>query len=176
MKENSLSTVSTTAAAPQPTYRGWNLLCFAVLGFLAGRSAHQSGWPLAIWVGAGWLFGLVALGVLSIPLRLLYYDLVMARGSRAIPSGISQGFLSLIPFTVLAVMADVFLGWNATAAFTSAGLMFCGGATVTAFSKLNPQAKKSLVASVVPSLAAAGLAFAWMIGVALLHRALGASR
>jgi len=88
----------------------------------------------------------------------------------------SQGFLSLIPFTALALMADVFLGWNATAAFTSAGLMFGGGATVTAFSKLNPQAKKGLVASVVPSLAAAGLAFAWMIGVALLQRALGVLR
>ena len=168
-----MSKVTTISGVSLPTYRGWNLLCFAVLGFLAGRSTHGAESLLPIWLVAGWLFGMVALGVLSILLRLFFYGVVTAHGPGALSSGLSQGFLPLVPFTALALLADFVLGWDAAAAFTSAGLMFSGGATVSALRKLAPQECKGLVAPFVPSLAASGLALAWMVGVALLNRALG---
>lgn len=103
------------------------LLCFSTLAWLNGR-----------YVGSG--AGQVALyAILGVALFFLFLagltGLVYASASHLRPGGFSgawdavaRGLLLLVPLTVLALLADLFFGWNSALAFTQAGIMTSGAA------------------------------------------------
>ena len=152
-----------------PKTRSLTLLCFGLLGALTGSSGLDgSAGLLVVCFVAAWLFGWLSLLLVGIPLRLFFYGVVTKGGSHAIGDCLNRGFLPLLPFTVLALMADLLLGWNATSAFASAGIMFSGGATASALAKADPEHPPGFLRSLIPALAAAAISFCWLVGAALL--------
>lgn len=154
---------------PRPAKsRSLILLCFGLLAALTGSSGLEGSAGLIIaCFAAGWLFGWLSLALTGIPLRLFFYGVVGKGGPQAIGDCLNVGFLPLIPFTVLAFMADLLLGWNATSAFASAGIMFSGGATASALAKADPEHPPGVLRALIPSLAAAVISFCWLVGAAL---------
>lgn len=136
--------------------------CFGVFGLLMGwRLAGIDAWD-ATWavVGvvlaglAGGVFGAAAGAILGAAAGL------GARGPRAgagreLAAG---GIVMLVPFVVLAAAAEILLGWSASVAFASAGLMTSGGAIGVEVVRRGGQGRR---ATLVPVVAAALLATAW---------------
>ena len=98
------------------------LVCFALLGALTARDQGQT----ALW---GLVYAIVAvvLGWLAVRALALLAGMVSARSGQprdnAIAAAVGRGFLMLVPFTALALLADLVLGWGVTQAFMAAGLM-----------------------------------------------------
>ena len=115
-----MSTTTTTPTGARRVSRApriVSLLCFALLGGLTARRgdgasaaaaalvSFLTGWPaLAL---MGWLLAASSKAI----------DRKEARGA------VSRGFLLLVPFTILALVAGLGLGWDSAAAFASAGIM-----------------------------------------------------
>ena len=104
------------------------LLCLATLAGLAAYRGNPSVKPVAVAAIGGlaaawlclWLFG-----------RLLYSFNGAVRhryGWDGVWQAVGRNFLLLIPYTVLALLADTVLGWNASLTFASAGIMTSGSA------------------------------------------------
>ena len=134
------------------------LVCFAVLGALTARRTAGS-LPLVSAFGCAFTawFCLKLLGwlvsALNAPIR-------QQHGSPAIKEAIFKGFLLMVPFTVLALMADLWLKWSAVQAFTSAGIMTASAAVGADLVKLGG---RKLFSMVLPSLFAFGFSAVWMI-------------
>ena len=150
-------------------YRGLTVVCFAVLGWLTGQHLERGGGLAVVFAALGVLFGLLGLGVMGWILDLSAPAARRTHGQGAIQGAVSRGFLLLLPFTVLALVAEVGLGWNTVQAFASAGIMLAGAAVGAEMGKL--EEGRPLLA-LAPALAAAALAFAWMM-VGLLAQWLG---
>ncbi len=152
-----------------PRTRSLILLCFALLGVLTTYSVADGSVSLHILsFVVGWLFGAFSLFLLGVPLRLFFYGVVTKRGPHAIGDCLNLGFLPLVPFTILALMAEFLLGWNASSAFASAGIMFSGGATASALAKADPEHPPGFLRGLIPTLPAALISFCWLVGGALL--------
>jgi hypothetical protein len=104
------------------------LCCFGVLGALANRRGNL-GVEAAVFCGGStlvitWIF-MKALGGLvyatNAPIR-------QSCGWTGIKLVLGRGFVLIVPFTVLALIADFGLGWHATQAFATAGIMSAGAA------------------------------------------------
>ena len=102
--------------------------CFAALCWLNGRYAA---------VGAGDVILFTLIG-LALALALLAGTAAAVRASDAslrVPGGyawsldvVSRGFLIVIPFTLLALLAELAFGWHAAPAFIQAAVMTSGAA------------------------------------------------
>ncbi len=172
----------TTAAQAQPEATAMpaaggtpllDLLSFGILGALTVR--HISADPLVIAAGAGvaavapgvWLLALGWLLALVDPNGRRRY------GYRGIRAAIARGYVMMIPFTMLALAADLSLGWNAVAAFTSAGIM-TSAAMVGA--ELAGHGGGRLRSALLPALWAFGLTMIWMIAPTAAAVALGGAQ
>jgi hypothetical protein len=99
--------------------------CFATLGALSvppGDAALSGGAAICALVA-----GSIAVWLLD---RLLRAGLTDADGGEAaarVRAAIDAGFLSLLPYTVLAALAGFGLGWSLAPAFVGAGLLGAGG-------------------------------------------------
>lgn len=136
------------------------LLCFTVLGALAVHRANPS--VLAISCAA--LAGLVAAGVFLVVLGFLLHEtnppLRGRLGRAGVNDAVGRGFTLLIPFTVLALLADFVLGWDATQAFTSAGVM---AAAASLSADLMRQGARKFTGFALPMLGAFGFSMVWMV-------------
>jgi hypothetical protein len=155
------------------------LFCFGALGVLTGYSSlENSQGLLVLCFVTGCLFGVGCLLLTSLPLHLFFRGVVSKNGAGAIGDCLNTGFLALVPFTLLAFLAELLLNWNATSAFASAGLMFCGGVTAGALAKADPGHPQGMLRALVPTLAAALASFCWLamwaVFIPLLGRVAGA--
>ncbi len=93
------------------------LLCFALLGGLTARRGDTATaiTATALSLLTGWL-ALVVLGWLLAASS-------KGMGLREARRAVTRGFLLLIPFTLLALVADLGLGWDSAGAFACAGIM-----------------------------------------------------
>ncbi len=141
---------------------------FAVFGLLTGwRLADVAAWD-GIWAVTGVIlagvvgaaFGGIAGAVLGLAARAASRGLTADTWRQAA----GTGMLMLIPFVVLAAAAELLLGWNASVAFASAGLMTSGGATAV---EARRQGAGGLGVALIPAMAAALLATGWTIAAAL---------
>jgi len=113
-----MSQAAASAARPLPwAPRIVPLLCFALLG---GLTALRGDTAMAITATAlslliGWL-ALVVFGW-------LLAASTKGAGLREARRAVTRGFLLLIPFTVLALVAGLGLDWDSAGAFASAGIM-----------------------------------------------------
>lgn len=112
------------------------VLCFGALGALTARQVDSA--PVVLLGGAvaGVLFQWIGLGVLALVLWGANPGTRSQYGPRGVGTAIARGFLLLFPFTVLALAAELALGWNAVQAFASAGIMSSGAATGAELGKL----------------------------------------
>ena len=133
------------------------LVCFAILGALTARKTGGAfPWVAAFGCAFTAWFCLKLLGwlvsALNAPVR-------QQHGATAIKEAIGKGFLLMIPFTALALMADLWLKWSTAQAFTSAGIMTASAAFAAELVKLGG---KKLLSMVLPSLFACGFSAMWM--------------
>lgn len=136
--------------------------CFAMLMMLTVyRLPGAAHGPLVLFSAAGagavgWLF-LALLG------WLIYFLDAPARrelGRAGIAQAMSRGYLLLIPFTFLAMIAVLYLRWDAALPFASAGIMTAGAA---AGAELGQLEDRRPIHWVLPTLAAAGFAALWAV-------------
>jgi hypothetical protein len=97
------------------------LVCFALLGALTGRDQGQTALLVLVYAIVA-----AALGWLAVRALAWLAGMLSARGGQPrdnASAAVRRGFLMLVPFTALALLADLVLGWGATQAFMAAGLM-----------------------------------------------------
>jgi hypothetical protein len=105
-----------------------------------------------------WLFGRL-LYIFNGPVRQQY-------GWKVFRKTVGRSFLLLIPYTVLALLADRVLGWNATLAFASAGIMTCGTAVGAELTKMGGGKVANMM---LPMAGGMGFTMLWMIASVLLQ-------
>ena len=116
----------------------------------------------------GFLFGLMAVVLLSGLLALCNPGAFKRpRGLWGLLGAASEGLLLLLPFTILALLAELLLGWNAAQAFAAAGLMASAPGMGAAAMKRGGNRWANLI---LPSLAGLALSAAWMLLCALAVR------
>jgi hypothetical protein len=128
--------------------------CFLVLAALTGRHIGAGFGPVLIFTPVGLL---LAVGFVAVLGMLLYAANGRARaqvGGPAFVTALSQSLLMLLPFTVLAAVAEIALGWNAVQPFMTAGVMTAAGFAGAEAMRLGGG---RLTNAIVPALA--GLAF-----------------
>lgn len=140
------------------------VLAFAVIGALSTqRSAGlASGIGLALF---GIAFGILAPLGLSGALILLFPKVVRTRGWDAVVAGALRSFLLMIPYAVLAVIAQLVLHWNATGAFAAAGLMTACTAVGAEVGRLGGS---KLTSMLLPMLVGSALSTTWLGATSLL--------
>lgn len=78
---------------------------------------------------------------------------------------VGTGMLFMIPFTVLAVLAQFVMGWNGIMPFASAAIMTAAATAGTEVVKKGAQGMKNVM---IPTLVALVLSTAWMLLVGIL--------
>ncbi|MGA2897285.1 MAG: hypothetical protein ABSE27_06785 [Acidobacteriaceae bacterium] len=142
------------------------LLCFATLAGLAAYRGNPSLKPVAVAAIGGlaaawlclWLFG-----------RLLYIFNGAVRqkyGWRGVRQAVGRNFLLIIPYTVLALLADLVLGWNASLTFASAGIMTSGSAVGA---ELMAKGGGKIANMLLPVCGGMGFTMLWMVIGSLLR-------
>jgi hypothetical protein len=142
------------------------LLCIGLLGWLTTR--HLPASPVRV---GGFVFGfllLPALGlaILSSLLSTLNPAAANTHGKLAGLSAVSSGMLLIVPFTLLALIADLVLGWSAVLTFATAGVMTGAGAVGTEMSKLGSRRPANMI---LPTLVGILFVVGWMLLGALLQ-------
>lgn len=136
------------------------IICFAILGALTGRHINSAaGFMLAYAVFSALIAWVCLTGLAG----LLYASNGQVRqqhGWPGVTQAVAKGMLLIFPFTALALIAEVALGWNATLAFTSAGIMTAGAAVGAEMMKLGGG---RLVNMILPTLGASGLSSVWIM-------------
>lgn len=135
-------------------------VCFGLLGAVTARQLPGV-LPVVIFFILGAVYGAIGIFCCSFLLSAVNakVDFHTALGACAL------GFLALVPFTALALVAELMLGWSAAQVFTSAGLMAAGGA---AGMELSRQGASGKTATLLPALLGFALSFGWLTLSALL--------
>lgn len=135
-------------------------VCFAVFGALTAH--HVSDDPLVIAGGAIAGIVLSVAGSLVIDWLLYTFDQVTRaqHGIIDIDRVVNAGFTMLVPFAVLALIAELALDWNAAQVFTTAGIMTSGATMSTT---LAGEGKRSFFAALLPGGGAVILVVAWVL-------------
>jgi hypothetical protein len=107
----------------------------------------------------GLVFGVAGPTGLASALILLFPRATRRHGWRRPAAGVMRGFLLLLPYAVLAFLARSLLGWEATAAFTAAGLMTACAAIGAEVGRLGGS---KLTAMLLPMLAGSALSAIWV--------------
>ena len=132
------------------------VLAFAAFGGLVGWRIGASPLSTASGLVVGAAFAFAATYLLVGAITLAHPGL----GREAVLEAASTGLLLLLPFAVLALVAELLLGWNASQTFSSAGLMTACGAVGVEVSRRGGGTLRSML---VPTAIAVALAAAWMI-------------
>ncbi|MCX6551523.1 MAG: hypothetical protein NTY02_11040 [Acidobacteria bacterium] len=157
-----------TPAPPGPYDTMLGLAAFAVLGALAGRALGRE--LTGVLVGCVAALAVLTIGawLLRILLAAVNREVRVQHGGAAIGGAVWRGFLMIVPFAVLAAVADLVLDWNAVQAFTATAIMTsCGAAGV----ELTRLGGKALVNGLLSTLVGMAIFGGWMVLVALLGSA-----
>jgi hypothetical protein len=136
----------------------------AALGALTGR---HLGSAEAVFAGAlaGLILGEASVWVLRALLQAGNVSVRTEHDVAVVRTAVDEGFLMLLPFAVLALVAELGLGWNSVQAFAAAGLLTAGG---LAGSAMTAQGGSAFYNAVIPMLlmAAAVTGWAWLAAAA----------
>ncbi len=138
-------------------------ICYGLLAWLLARRLPVGAMGAVLVVLAGFVLGLLATLFLRAVLFVCNLGL-RKQGGGKVRGATSEGTLVLLPFTVLAVLAEVFLGWNAVQAFASAGTMASAAAMGAAAMR---QGGGRWANALGPSLGGMALSAGWMAFCAL---------
>ena len=136
------------------------VLSFAILAWLSGRAIDPRAGFVSVYTICLLAFALAALAGLG---GLIYACNPTARrrlGFSSVLDALAGAFLMLLPFMLLALVAELFLDWNAAQAFTQAGIMTAGAAAGMEMVRLS---EGKMVHVVVPLLGAFLFSMLWLI-------------
>lgn len=156
-----------TQPSIQPRVKFWPVYtCFLIFGILIPLSRSDAGvltFITSILLAA--LIGFAAVNVLIMMLNNGNKMLSQETGGQLAREAVAAGMLFMIPFTVLAVLAQLLLGWNAVMPFASAAIMTATASAGTEVMKRGAQGIKNIM---LPSLLAFVLSTGWMMLVGIL--------
>lgn len=112
----------------------------------------------------------LAVGLLTVKLLVLLFNranpnLHQEAAGQFAGEAVGAGMLFMVPFTVLAVLAQFVLGWNAVMPFASAAIMTSAATAGTEVMKKGARGIKNVM---IPSVVAFLLSTGWMLLIALL--------
>ena len=141
-------------------------LCFTVFGVLIPFSKSD---VQAVSVLLSVLLAL-AVGLLAVKLQIILFNsgnpaLQKETAGQFAHGAVGAGMVFMIPFTVLAVLAQMLLNWDAVMPFASAAIMTAAATAGTEVMKKGAQGIKNVL---IPSGVAFVLSTGWMMLVAML--------
>lgn len=136
------------------------IFCFAVLAWLNGRGIDSRAGFVSVYTICLLAFALLALAGLG-SLIYAFNPVIRERyGFSIILNALARAFMTMLPFMFLALVAELFLDWNAAQVFTQAGIMTCGalvGTEVVRFSG------GKMIHIIVPMAGAFLISLLWML-------------
>ena len=132
------------------------VLAFVAFGGLVGWRMGASALSSGAGVVAGAAFAFAGTYLLIQALTLAHPGLARA----AVLEAAATGLLLLLPFAILALAAEILLGWKASQVFSSAGLMTACGAVGVEVGRRGGGKLRSML---VPSAIAFALSAAWVL-------------
>jgi hypothetical protein len=145
------------------------LACFAILSWLNGRYVGSGAGQVATYTLIGLLLAVLCLAGLA-GLLLAASPHLRASGFSSSWDTVARGFLIVIPFTLLALLADLAFGWNAATAFIQASIMTSGAAVGVELMRGSGQKIRYMIA---PMAGAFVFAIIWIAFSALFTKAVG---
>jgi hypothetical protein len=141
----------------------------AALGALTGLHLGSSEALFAA-AGAAVILGEVAILLLRALLHVGNGSVRAEHGAQVVRAAVDEGFLMLLPFAVLALLAELGLGWESVQAFAAAGLLTSGG---LAGSAMTAKGGSALYNVIMPMSVMAAAVTGWAL-LAASANALGA--
>lgn len=145
------------------------LACFAVLAWLNGRYVGSGAGQVAAFA----VIGLAVATALTAALAGLVYASAPALRVAGFPAAwdaVARGFLLLVPFTLLALLADLAFGWSAATAFMQAAIMTSGAAVGAERSRSSGQKMRLML---LPMGGAFAFSISWIAYLAIFAKAVG---
>lgn len=102
------------------------VISLAALGALTGLHLGASA-ALFAGAGAAVIVGEVAILLLQALLHVGNGSVRAEHGAQVVRASVDEGFLMLLPFAALALLAELGFGWESVQAFAAAGLLTAGG-------------------------------------------------
>jgi hypothetical protein len=158
------------AQTERMAYAGIVLACFAVLSWLNGRYVGSGAGEVAAYTVIGLLIacaclaGLAALALVADP------SLRSGPGYAGGLEVVARGYLIVIPFTLLALLADLAFGWNAATAFIQAAIMTAGAAVGV---ELSRRGEPKLRYMIICMAGAFAFSIIWIAYSAIFAKAVG---
>lgn len=141
-------------------------ICFLVFGLLIPFSKSQPQWlSFVLSVLLSLIIGILAVKILIALFNSGNPALRQESNGQFAQEAVSTGMLFMIPFTVLAALAQLVLGWDAVMPFASAAIMTAAATAGTEVMKRGAQGIKNVM---IPSVLAFVLSTGWMMLVGLL--------
>jgi len=134
--------------------------CFAVLAWLNGRVVGEGAGQVAIYTAIG--FALTLLGVAAVTGLNLAADpgTLGPWGYGAVWGAVVRGFLVVLPFTVMALLAQLVYDWPAAQAFIQASIMTGGAAAGAEVMRQAGRKTRYLVVSTIVAFVFSGV---WVV-------------
>lgn len=151
----------------QSSVKFWPIyLCFIIFGILIPFSKPEPGViTFLLSVLLALVIGLLAVNILIMLLNSSNKTLSAESGGQFAREAVGTGMLFIIPFTILAGLAQLLLGWNAIMPFASAAIMTACATAGTEVMKKGAQGIKNVM---IPSAIAFLLSTSWMILVGIM--------
>jgi hypothetical protein len=157
------------AQTERMAYAGIVLACFAVLSWLNGRYVGSGAGEVAAYTVIGLLIACACLAGLA-ALALVADPSLRSSGYAGGLDAVARGFLIAIPFTLLALLADLAFGWNAATAFIQAAIMTSGAAVGV---ELSRRAEPKMRYMIVCMAGAFAFSIIWIAYSAIFAKAVG---
>lgn len=140
--------------------------CFLVFGILIGFNKPEFQLiPFSISVILALVLGFLMINSLILIFNSGNQGLKAQTENQFARESVSQGMLLMVPFTVLAALAQLILGWDTVMAFVSAAIMTAAASAGTEAMKRGAKGMKNVL---LPSFLAFVVSTGWMLFIGLL--------
>lgn len=140
-------------------------LCFLIFGIIAPFSKAEFNLTTVLLS----LFVSLLVGVLAVNLLIMIFNAGNAdlrqTSSQFAREAVNTGMLFMIPFTILAILAQFLLGWSAVMPFASAAIMTTAATAGTEVMKKGARGIKNVL---IPTALAFVLSTGWMMLIGIL--------
>ncbi|MBC7246421.1 MAG: hypothetical protein H5T73_01410 [Actinobacteria bacterium] len=144
------------------------LACFTVLAWLNGRYVVVGAGQVALYTILGLLVIAACLAGLAGLVLAVHPPLRRGPGYVGGLDAVARGYLIAIPFTALALLADLAFGWNAATAFIQATIMTSGAAVGAELMRSSGQQMRLMVIPMAGSFVFSGI---WIAYSAIFSKA-----
>jgi hypothetical protein len=112
-----------TLPTTEVIFAGIEVASFGLMGALIGASARAAFFPILILLVVGIILGAVIIAGTDILMHVINPRLREQYGDDVIHRVTARQFLMLLPFVLMGIVSQFFMGWDAAQAFTICGLL-----------------------------------------------------